>query len=519
MKALFLAALGLFLAIAPHPQQAAHAPNFIFILVDDMPWYGTAVPMDPDLPGSGMPFLSTPNLAKLAQQGMTFRNARAAAGMCAPSRCSILTGMMTARHLFSGNGGFGPRTDGTPEYRASDEERGLPLLAPEPQGNIRFPSTGDVLRSAGYATAHFGKWHLYGGGPARHGFDESDGETDNSDGTAKDPVTGKRADTCEDPKQMFGITQRSLDFIERSAKAGKPFFVQLSHYATHAGYQARPETVKKHENHPALSHGAGSKREKRNAVISVAMTEDLDTSIGQLLSKLEALGLDKNTYVLFTADNGFRRWNQDLLRGKKWWLWEAGIRVPLIVRGPGIAAGSRSTVNVVGYDFLPTMADLAGANAKVPKEVDGLSFAPILQGQPPDQARINRPIYFHYPHYRVSPPCSAIIEGDLKLLHFYEWPDRNFAYDLATDFGEKKDLSPAVPERTAAMHDRLMEKLAAVGAWFPKPNPDADPHPKRYDPNSFSESVEGENPETAEFSKPLGKRKSERAGKKAPPAL
>lgn len=489
MKSLLVVLLAV---VAGVSVQAAAPPNVIFILVDDMPWYGTAVRMDPAVPGSATGFLSTPNLARLAGQGMTFSHARSAAGMCAPSRCSVLTGMMTARHLFTGNSGFGPRTDGTPEYDTNPAERSLPLLTPESQGNIRFPSTGDLLRQAGYATAHFGKWHIYGGGPAKHGFDESDGETDNSDGTVKDSATGKRLETSDDPKRMFSLTQRSIDFIERSAKAGKPFFVQISHYATHAGYQARPETVKKYANLPALTQAKGTPRQVRESILAAAMTEDLDASVGQLLDKLEALGLNENTYIFFTADNGFRRWNQDILRGAKWWLWEDGVRVPLIVRGPGVAAGSHSPVNVVGYDYLPTIAELAGVSDKVAKEVDGLSFAPVLRGQAPDEARLKRPIFFHYPHYRVSPPCSAVVSGDMKLLHFYEWPEKNFLYNLRNDLGEK---NPAPQEQTAEMRKVLMDKLKDVGAWLPKPNPDAAPNAPRYDPASFADSVNGHDPE------------------------
>lgn len=338
---------------------AADKPNFVFILIDDMPWFGTPVRMDADMPESAMAFRNMPNVEKLAAQGMTFRNARSAAGMCAPSRCSIMTGMMTAHHLYSGNGGFGPKTNGTVEYMSRGEDRTRPLLQPEPQGNIRFPSIGDVLKPAGYVTAHFGKWHLYGGGPEKHGFDESDGETDNKTcRPPEDPATGKKGNTSEDPKMMFSITKRSVDFIERQAKAGKPFYVQLSHYATHAKYAAREATLKKNEKKPVFAKIENAK-ERENAILGAAMAEDLDTSIGQVLAKLEELGIDKNTFVIFTADNGYRSWNEsyDPLRGAKWWLWEDGVRVPLIVRGPGVSAASRSTVNVVGYDFLPTIAD------------------------------------------------------------------------------------------------------------------------------------------------------------------
>ena len=194
-----------------------------------------------------------------------------------------------------------------------------------------------------------------------------------------------------------------------------------------------------------------SPRERANAQLSAAMTEDLDTSIGQVLAKLDALGIAENTWVIFTSDNGHQDWNDGLepLRSGKWWLWDGGLRVPLIVRGPGVAEGTRSAVNVVGYDWLPTFADFAGASAQVPKDVDGVSFKQVLLGGEAG-GLANRAIYFHYPHYRVSPPCSAIIEGDRKLLHFYEWPDENFVYDLKGDLGEKNNIATANPRRDGA---------------------------------------------------------------------
>ena len=503
------------LAAIPTAAHAAAQPNFVFILVDDMPWFGTPVRMDADMPASAMAFRHMPNIEKLAAQGMTFRNARAAAGMCAPSRCSIMTGMMTARHLYSGNGGFGPKTDGNVKYLTRGKDARLPLLQPEPQGNIRFPSIGDVLKAAGYATAHFGKWHLYGGGPEKHGFDESDGETDNKTCRPIDPATGRKSPTSEDPKLMFSITRRSVDFIERQAKAAKPFYVQLSHYATHAAYQARPATLEKNQGNPVFAR-IENKRERENAILAAAMAEDLDTSIGQLLTKLKDLGIAGNTFVIFTADNGYHSWNEshDPLRGAKWWLWENGVRVPLIIRGPGVPAASRSKQNVIGYDFLPTFADLAGASGHLAKEVDGTSFKPVLLSQPLPDSYVNRALFFHYPHYRVSPPCSAIVVGDQKLLHYYEWPGQDFRYDLKSDLGEKEDISAADSALSSRLHEQLMEKLKAVGGYFPKPNPNADPNARRYDPANLSDQGEGGDPEASDGEKASAGKGKAKAGKK-----
>ena len=463
-------------------------PNIVFILVDDMPWYGTSVRMAADNPASAMAYIEMPNVEKLAKQGMTFRNARAAAGMCAPSRCSIQTGMMTARHLYSGNGGFGGKTDGTVECLSRGKDATMPLLCPEPQGNIRHTSIGDLLRQTGYATAHFGKWHLYGGGPEKHGYDESDGDTTNSNFRPIDPVTGEKTKVSEDPKFMFSITRRSVDFIERQAQAGKPFFVQLSHYANHGQYQARPATLEEYEKKPVFQT-ITSPRERANAQLLAAMTEDLDTSIGQVLSRLDELGIADNTWVIFTSDNGHRDWNdgQEPLRGGKWWVWDGGLRVPLIVSGPGVPQGSRSAVNVVGYDWLPTFGDLAGADSHLPKDVDGVSLKPILLGQPVDENFVNRAIYFHYPHYRVSPPSSAIVEGDRKLLHFYEWPKDDFYFDLNADLGEQSNIATVESEAARSLRQKMMDHLKAVGGYFPKPNPKADPAIRKYDPHNPAE--------------------------------
>ena len=295
---------------------------------------------------------------------------------------------------------------------------------------------------------------------------------------------------------MFSITKRSVDFIERQTKAGKPFFVQLSHYATHASYQARKATLEKNEKNPVFAKIEG-KRDRANAVLCAAMAEDLDTSIGLVLAKLDELGIAQNTLVVFTADNGYQGWNEshDPLRGGKWWLWEDGVRVPLIVRGPGIPAASRSAANAVGYDFLPTFADFAGATNHLSQDVDGISIKPVLLNQPMPESLTNRALYFHYPHYRVSPPCSAIVMGDMKLLHFYEWPNDSFLYNLTSDLGERSNLAKTKPEVAAKMQQDMMDRLKAVGGYFPKPNPNADPKTKRYDPNNLADKGEGGDPE------------------------
>jgi len=497
---LMLAMLAAWILAAAGARAAApEKPNIVLILIDDMPWYGTDVRMDPDLPGSAMAFRHMPNVQRLAEQGMTFQRAYTGAAMCAPSRCCLQTGMTAAHHLFSGNGGFGSTTDGNVQYRTKKEDAKRPLLCPEPQGNIRFSSIGDVLKAGGYTTAHFGKWHLYGGGPAKHGYDQSDGETTNSSfRPAKDPKTGKNAYTDADPKYMFSITDRSITFMESAVKAQRPFYLQISHYATHAFYQCRPETRAKVEQDPVFQKATNlSSKELQTAKVCAAMWEDLDTAIGQVLKKMDDLGIAKNTYVVFTSDNGYKAWNEgnEPLRGGKWWLWEGGIRVPMIVRGPDVPAGTRCNVNVVNYDFLPTFADLAGTTSHMPKEVHGASFKALLFGQPVADSYVTRPLLFHYPHYRVAPPASALIAGQQKLLHYYEWPDKEWLYNLNDDLGETNNLAAAQPERAAQMAKQLANQIKSVGGYFPKPNPNADPHAVIYDPGNLSNRGDSHDPE------------------------
>ena len=301
----------------------------------------------------------------------------------------------------------------------------------------------------------------------------------------KNPATGRVQDTCDDPKRMFSITQSGLDFMERSVSARKPFYLQLSHYATHARFQSRPETLKKYENDPRL-RSIEDPVQRHSTTVFAAMCEDLDTTLGLVFEKLQSPGIEQNTYLVFTSDNRHRWWNESftaLLRGDQWWLWDMGLRVPLLGQGPGIEPGSRTPINVVGYDFLPTFAELAGATQTLSKAVDGVSFVPVLLGQPLDPATINRPILFHYPHHRVSAPASAIVQGDLKLLHFYQWPGENYLCNLAEDLGENRNLASSQPQLTHQLYEQMMQRLQAVGAYFPKPNPNVQSTAYRYNPN------------------------------------
>jgi len=450
-------------------------PNIVFILADDMSWYGTDVKMQSDFAPSAGRTRRTPSINALAKQGMTFSRSFSPAGMCAPSRCSIQTGMSAARTKFSGNGNFGVISREV-TYNGR-RNAGKLMLEPSPLGNLasQHATIGERLKSLGYATAHVGKWHIYGGGPEKRGYDISDGETSNDDGNSND---------SNDPKKIFSMTAKAILFIEQQSKADKPFFVQLSHYAEHNSVQFRPETLQACLEDEDIRNIQPVGLRKRVASRS-AMVEDMDTSIGQLLSKLDELGIRDNTYIVFTSDNGHHRdtGEEKFLRGSKWWLWEGGIRVPMIVTGPGIKTGSRCDVNVVGYDFLPTFVDLAGGSVEKLRDIDGATITPLLKGKG-DRELAKRFLYFHYPHHRNTAPHSVVLQGDYKFFRFYEKPDSQYLYNLKYSIGEKENIASqnkALVTRLAAEMDRYHK---AVKACLPKPNPDAAIDYVPFDPDN-----------------------------------
>lgn len=352
---------------------ASNKPNIILILIDDMPWWGTTIDQQAGNPQSKSIYRLTPNIERIAERGMTFSNAYAAAGICAPSRTSIQTGLSTARHLFSGNGNFGDSYPPSVTYTVKGKNQGALLIEPSPMGSLnpKFLTIGESLKTLGYATGHFGKWHVYGNGPEANGYDESDGETSNDEGNSKDP---------KDPKLIFSTTENSIKFIEKNHKANKPFYVQVSHYVEHNQQQYISDTFKEFQKLPAIK-GIKDKIHRKEAATHGAAVIELDTSLGTILNKLDELGIRDNTYVIFTSDNGkgLNNGENTILRGAKWWLWEGGIRVPFMIEGPGIKPGSRSSMNIVNYDFLPTFYEMAGGNPQELSQLDGKSIMPILK--------------------------------------------------------------------------------------------------------------------------------------------
>jgi arylsulfatase A-like enzyme len=301
-------------------------------------------------------------------------------------------------------------------------------------------------------------------GPERHGYDAGDGDTGNENAYQF---------TDPNPVDIFGMADRAAAFMKASRDAGKPFFIQLSWNALHASENALKATLAKY----ARLTG-GSADEKRTSI--AAITEDLDTGVGRVLDSLDQLGLAGTTYVIYTSDNGAggggggRRAG---LGGGKGSVREGGVRVPFIVRGPGVAANSWCDVPVVGWDLLPTFCEWAGVSPqKIPRAVEGGSIAGLLaHGGKGAVKRPREEIVFHFPHHQNGqPPHSAIRVGDLKLLKFYE-DDGVALYDLATDIGERDDLAAKRPADAKRLRTQLEQYLAAVDAQFPTANPNFDP--------------------------------------------
>lgn len=423
----------------------ADRPNIVFMLSDDQGWSGLSVAMHPDVAGSKGAIYHTPHLEAFAAQGMRFSAGYAPASVCSPTRISLMTGKSPAALHWT---------------KAAPPEAGRKLTEPRNIKNLSVDEVtiAELLHQAGYATAHYGKWHIGGGGPEKHGFDESDGDTGNENAFQfKDP----------NPVDIFGMADRAAAFMAKSQRASKPFYIQLSWNALHASENANRATLAKYERQ--LS-GENSK-----LITTAAITEDLDSGVGKVLDALDRLGLADSTYVIYMADNGAGG-GKKVLNGGKGGVWEGGIRVPFIVRGPGVKTNSWCHTRVVGYDLYPTFCEWAGIpSAKLPKGLEGGSIAGLLAHNGEGQVRRSREeLVFHFPHYQGDAPHSAILLGDLKLMHFYE-DDRDALFDLSKDIGERNDLSSKSPAEAKQLRERLMKYLADVDAQMPTVNPDFDP--------------------------------------------
>jgi arylsulfatase A-like enzyme len=438
--------------------------NVVVILADDLGWA--------DLGCYGSTFHRTPNLDRLAASGLRFTNGYAACPVCSPTRAALMTGKAPARL------GLTDWLPGRPDR--PDQKLARPPL-PQ-QLALSETMLAAALKKAGYATGHIGKWHLGGKGfgPHEHGFQVS---------VAADQVglpasyfapfrnKGRFMPGLEKAPPGEYLTDRLAAEAERFIEASKdrPFFLYLAHYAVHIPLRARPDLVKKYPSKRVPG--------RQSNAIYAAMLESLDDSVGQVVKTLERLKLTDRTLIVFTSDNGGLSVQEGPntpptintpLREGKGYLYEGGLRVPLIVKWPGVVkAGITSSVPVVTNDLCPTLLEACGVEAK--GTLDGVSLVPLLRGGTgPKRVAL----YWHYPHYsnQGGRPGGAIRMGDLKLIEFYE-DGRRELFDLKADVSENRNLAAARPEDAKRLAARLDDWRKEVGAKMPRPNPDYRPHP------------------------------------------
>ena len=440
-----------FIMSAADAAPPAAATNVIVVLVDDLGWR--------DLSCQGSPYFETPNIDRLAASGMRFTHGYSACTVCSPSRAAMMTGQYPARlHV----------TDWIPGHRRPHAKLEVPAwrkFLP-----LETVTVAERLKTAGYATACIGKWHLGGPEhfPEHQGFDEALGGTERGQPPSYFAPYGIPT-LPEGPAGEY-LTDReaaeAVRFIE--AHRDRPFFLYLPHYCVHTPIQAKPAVRARYE-----AKDAGGLAVKNAGY--AAMVESVDDSLGTILAALDRLGIRERTAIVFTSDNGGLVGSTDNApaRAGKGSAYEGGVRVPFIVSWPGVTRpGTTSAEPVITPDVPATILDLTGAAAEPGQPLDGVSLGPALRGEPLGRDAL----YWHYPHYHPggATPYSAIRAGDWRLVRFHE-DGRQELYDLRGDVGETTDLAAREPERVTALAAQLDDWLARVGAQMPAPNPAADP--------------------------------------------
>jgi len=474
-RPLTIAALLLLSVMTVRAEAAAKAPprlNVVVILVDDLGWM--------DLSCQGSDYYRTPNIDKLAADGMRFTDAYAACAVCSPTRAAVMTGRWPGRVGVTDwiRARFQRGRTGTPKKNPTKYVGGRNrklLCPPNPFWMEHEEVTlAEVLAGAGYKTCHIGKWHLgdpdwY---PTRQGFDLNIAGCDIGQPPSYfDPYKHPRYNFDKQLKPRKAgefLTHREGDEAARfiTANKDKPFFLYYCPYAVHTPIQAIQEVAAKYEREG---------KSKVNARYA-ALVESVDDAVGMIMKSLRENGLEERTLVLFTSDNGGLKGPTDNtpLRSGKGYAYEGGIRVPFIVRWPGVVKpGSISHQVVSSVDVMPTVCAAAGVALPQKLEIDGLSLQGVLQKGESHQLSRNA-VYWHFPHYRHRPgPYSIICAGDWKLIKWYEGGSE--LYNLKEDLSEKTDLSGKMPGRAAALEKQLMAELTRVGAKIPRANPDYKP--------------------------------------------
>ena len=447
--------------------QNSSSPNIVLILIDDMGWK--------DVGYAGSTFYDTPNINKLASEGIYFTNAYSAAPVCTPSRGAIFSGKFPGRTklttVFKGPAGPDDRLHDQSKYLGENDQ----YL--EARHRHALPKSeviiAQVLAEGGYKTGFFGKWHIGecpGYYPDDRGFQVAKGYRRVHGvkyGHFGDRwVKGNFANLPDPDSTEFipeTLTTECIKFIKDNKD--KPYFAVLSHYIVHTPITPRPEKVSKYKNR--------KKTDQVNAEYA-ALIESVDESVGRLLQTIKELGQEDNTVVIFTSDNGGFTPNITSnypLMGGKSFPFEGGMKVPLIIKWPKKITPGVTSERSVGTDLYPTILSAAGLDLRPEQHIDGINLMPLLtKGKKLDA----RPIIFHYPHYtHATGPFSSIIENNWKLIRFYNNETGAYLlYNLLEDPEEQRNLADVKPERRDYLAGRLEFLLKEMQAEMPIKNPD-----------------------------------------------
>lgn len=465
---------------ASESKESVSKPNFIFILADDFGYH--------DLSVMGSNYYETPNIDRIATEGMTFAEGYATCQVCSPSRASIMLGTFPARHGITD--WIGAKTG--EDWRKAG--RYNQLLPPEyvhklPAEAVTLP---EALQEGGYKTFFTGKWHLGDSTswPEDHGFDINKGGWDvgSPKGGYFAPWENPNLESGPDGQNLsMRLAQETVEFIKKNdpTVTGKPFFAYLAFYAVHGPIQTTEAKWAKYRQ-KAEANGIAEKgfemghflpiRQVQDNPVYAGLVEAMDDAVGEVLRAVDALGLSENTVIVFTSDNGgvaagdaFATSNLPLRAGKGY-QFEGGIREPYFIKVPGVTkGGEKNFTPVTGTDFYPTILELAGLELKPDQHKDGQSLVSVLKGG----ALSSRPLIWHYPHYgnQGGEPSSIIREGKWKLIHYYE-DGREELYNLKSDLEETTDVSGSNSEITQQMSTKLFAMLKEMGAHYPTKDPE-----------------------------------------------
>ena len=454
-------------------------PNIVFFFVDDMGWQDTSVPFHSQKTQLNRQY-HTPNMEQLAKEGVRFTQAYATA-LCSPSRISLMTGMNSARHMVT-NWTLKKDQSPDPDHPVIQHPRwnvnGL-SAAPGQERAVYAETLPELLKKAGYKTIHVGKAHFgakntSGEDPQNLGFDVNIAGhaaggpgsylgTYNYSANWRDPgnhvwdVPGLEKYHGTDTYLTEALTLEANEAVNQAVREKKPFYLYMSHYAIHAPWEKDDRFYQKYIDKGLSEFDA----------VYASMLEGMDKSLGDISANLKRLGVDQNTIIVLMSDNGApKQAARNLpLRGHKLTPYEGGIRVPMIVKWPGVTkAGTINKQYLIIEDIFPTFLEIAKLRKEAANSPDGISFIPLLteKGKYP----VDRPIYWHYPNTYDQPPYSAIRKGDWKLI--YHHVDRKIElFNLENDIGEQNDLSKLEKQKTSELARLLTDHLIETKAQMP----------------------------------------------------